>query len=258
MDVDLDGSTAIVTGASRGIGRTIALTFADAGANVVAAARTRADIEAVADEISDAGGDALAVPTDLTDVDDLDALLEGTVEAFGTPDILVNNAGANIANPTLERPVEDVDTMVDVNVKGTFLLSQRFGRIFRNSSLTSGRIVNIASVHGQLGLPSKAVYSGTKSGIYGLTRGLAAELGPDGITVNSVSPGLTRVERVRKVIEERGDERFDFDRIPLGRPGDPEDVAQVCLFLTSEAAGYVTGEDVRVDGGTAFTAGLYR
>ena len=257
--LDLGGQTAIVTGAGRGIGEEIATTFARAGANVVAAARTESELEALVEDIeSEYEADALAVPTDLREADDVANLVAETVSTFGTPSILVNNAGANISGPPLEHPEENIDTMLEVNLRGTFELCQLFGKEFRSSDLDSGRIINISSVVADLGVPAMTLYGGTKVGLRGITRGLAAELSPDGVTVNSVSPGLTLVDRTEDVIDEYGDQLFDFDRIPAGRVGDPEDIANACLFLASDLAGYITGEDLMVDGGVRFTAGLYR
>jgi NAD(P)-dependent dehydrogenase (short-subunit alcohol dehydrogenase family) len=119
-------------------------------------------------------------------------------------------------------------------------------------------VINISSIAAELGVPAMTLYAGTKSGARGITRGFAAALAPDGVTVNSVSPGLTRVGRTEGVIDEHGDQLFDFDRIPLGRIGEPRDTADVCVFLASDLAGYVTGVDILVDGGVAFTAGLYK
>lgn len=259
MDVTLPGETAIVTGAGRGIGAVIADQFAEAGANVVAAARTESEIEATARRCREAHGvDAVAVPTDLKRVDDVDALMDEAIAAFGSPGILVNNAAENLTNLPLEQPLEEVDIMLETNVRGLFVLTQRFARAFRDADHDSGRIVNVASVAGQLGVPAMTLYGGTKAGVYGITRGFAAALAPEGITVNSVTPGLVGIERIQRLIEEKGDEIYDLDRIPLGRLGEPEDIANACLFLASEQAGYVTGEDIRIDGGVAFTAGLYK
>ena len=258
MAVDLSGRTAIVTGAGRGIGKEIALTLAEAGADVVAAARTESELVRTVDEVRELGRRGLAVPTDLTLASDVRNLVETAVDEFGAPQILINNAGVNPTAFPLDQPVEDIDLLLEVNMRGTILLTQEFWRAFRESSNESGRIVNIASVAGQLGIPAMTVYGGTKSGISGITRGFAVSCASDGITVNSVTPGLIGVDRIEGLIEEKGDELYDLDRIPLERIGQPEDVADACLFLSSDLAGYVTGEDLRVDGGVCVTAGLYK
>jgi len=259
VELDLSEETAIITGGGRGIGEEIVYRFAEAGADVVVAARTKSEISDVAERASDTyDTDAVAVPTDLSSQDGIAALIDATVDEFGTPSILVNNAGANIAGPPMEMTAEEVDTMFDVNARGLFLASQEFARAFRESPLESGRIINISSLIADLGVPAMTVYGGTKTAVRGLTKGMAAELAPDGITVNSVSPGLIRIDRTEQVMEQHGDELFEFDRIPLGRVGEPEDTANACLFLASDLADYVTGEDLTVDGGVTITAGLYK
>lgn len=259
IEIDLSGETAIVTGAGRGIGADVVRRFAEAGADVVAAARSTDEIEAIVEEVEGAHGvTGLAVPTDLTDADDVDALVDESVDTLGTPSILVNNAGANLVGDPMEHTVEEVDTMLDVNVRGLFLLTQRWAAAYRSAGLDSGRVVNVSSVVAELGVPVMTLYAGTKSGVRGITRGFAAELAPDGVTVNSVSPGLTRVGRTADLIDSPENEVLDLERIPAGRVGTPEDAANVCLFLASDLASYVTGVDVLADGGVAFTAGLYK
>ncbi|MGM0590444.1 MAG: SDR family NAD(P)-dependent oxidoreductase [Halobacteriota archaeon] len=259
MEIDLSGETAIVTGAGRGIGAVIADAFAEAGADVVTVARTDSEISEVAGRLeSEHGVRSLAIPTDLEKVADIEDLFTTTLDELGTPSVLVNNAGANIAKPPMEMTPEEVDTMLDVNLRGLFIASQLFGSLFRDSSLESGSIINVSSIAAEVGVPAMTMYGGTKAGVRGITRGFAAELSPDGITVNSISPGLTRVERTENVMDEFGDDLFDFDRIPARRVGEPEDMAGAAVFLASEYASYITGTDILVDGGVGFTAGLYR
>lgn len=259
ISIDLSGQTAIVTGAGRGIGAEIVDRFAEAGANVVAAARSVDEIEAVAAAAGrDHGVEAIAVETDLREVHDVDRLVERSVEAFGAPEVLVNNAGANLPTPPVETPVEDVDTMLDVNLRGTFLLTQRWARAYREAGLDRGRVVNIASGTGNIGVSRMTLYGGTNAGIVGITRGWAAALAPDGVTVNAVTPGLVRIERIENLLAEQGEEIYDLDRVPLGRLAEPEEIADACLFYASDLARYVTGTELYVDGGITFTAGLYR
>lgn len=256
MHLDLSDRTAVVTGAGRGIGEEIALAFARSGADVVAAARTRSEIAETAERARDHGVEALAVPTDLAQVSDIDALMDRTVERFGIPDVLVNDAAAHVAGDPLERSVEDLDTMVAVNFRALFLLSQRFAGERVAAGVEGGRILNVSSIVGNIGVRGMPVYSGTKAGVYGLTRGLAAELSQYGITVNSVSPGLTRVERIERLLDDKG-ELYNVEGIPLDRLGETEDVAAACVFLASDRASYVTGVDLPVDGGVRMTAALY-
>jgi NAD(P)-dependent dehydrogenase (short-subunit alcohol dehydrogenase family) len=257
MMIDHTDETVIVTGAGRGIGREISYRFADAGADVVAAARTESEIESTVEGVRERGGEGLAVPTDLRDPDDIDSLVAAAVDRFGTPDVLVNNAAVHVAGDPLSRSTTDVDAMFDVNLRAVFLLSQRFANAVIEGDAGGGSIVTVSSIVGHLSVPAMTVYCGTKAGVYGITRGLAGELGPHGITVNSVSPGLTRVERIERLLDERS-ELYDVESIPLGRLGRPDDIADACLFLTSDLASYVTAVDLPVDGGAVRTATLYR
>lgn len=257
MGYDYSGQTAIVTGAGRGIGRELAYQFADAGANVVAAARTSNEIEQTVEEVEARGASGLAVPTDLVDLHDVDRLVAAASDEFGAPTVLVNNAGAHLAGGPLARTEAELDTMVGVNFKGLFFLSQRFANELIDAGAPGGRIVNVSSIVGHLTVPAMIVYAGTKAGVYGLTRGLAGELAQYDITVNSVSPGLTRVERIERLLEEKG-ELYNPDTIPMGRLATPEDIADAVLFLASDRASYITGVDLPVDGGAVITAALYR
>jgi NAD(P)-dependent dehydrogenase (short-subunit alcohol dehydrogenase family) len=252
MGIELSGETAIVTGAGRGIGRAIARMFADAGADVVAAARTEREIEAVAAEAAEAGVESLAVPTDLRRDADIDALVETTIERLGPPTVLVNNAGVNLPNRPADQTLEELETTIAVNFRAVFRLSVEVAEAVRAADVDRGRIISISSLSGPRGNPTLTVYGGTKTGLYGLTRGLAAEYATDGITANTVTPVTTVVERVERRLERN--DVHDLDRIPMGRPGRPEDVAGVCLCLASEHFGFVTGEDIRVDGGTGIAA----
>lgn len=259
MEVTLSGRTAIVTGAGRGIGREIARTLGGAGADVVAVARTASEIESVAAAIEDEHGvESIAVPADLREVEDIERVVTEAVERLQTPDVLVNNAGANINSPAVDQPLEEVDVIGDTNLRGPYVLAQRFARAYRDADLDSGSIVNVASIAAEIAIHGMTYYGGTKAGIKGITRGLAGELAGDGIRVNSVTPGTIEVQRIRTLVEEHGDEVYDMDRLPLGRLGEPEEVAELCLFLASDRAAYITGEDVRIDGGVGVTAGLYK
>lgn len=258
IELDLTDRTAVITGAGRGIGAVIATRFATAGANIVAAARTDSELAETIEHVKERDVEGLVVPTDLRNHDEIETLFDRTVEEFGTPEILINNAAANLPALPLEQTLEEVDEMLETNLRAVFLCSQAYARRFREAPAESGRIINISSVSAQVGIPAMTLYGGTNAGIYGVTRGFAADLANNGVTVNSVTPGLVRVERIERLIEDQGSEIYDFDRLPLGDLADPEDVANACLYLASDLAGYVTGEDLRVDGGVEFTAGLYK
>jgi len=258
IDIDLSGQTAIVTGAGRGIGETIATTFARAGADVVAAARTESEIVDTVERIEAHSVDGMAVPTDLRSVDDIDALIDRVVEEWGTPETLVNNAAQNLTSPPLEQSLDEIDEMLDVNVRGLFLLSQRFGQEFRESDLDHGRVINISSLTSKLGVSQMTLYSGTNASVNTITRGLAAELAEDGVTVNAVIPGLIEIDRIADLIERKGDKIYDLDRVPLGRLGEAHHIADACVFFASDLSEYITGEELIVDGGVNITAGLYK
>lgn len=258
LSVDLTGQTAVITGASQGIGEEMAYRMAESGANVVAAARNEANLEDTVETVeAEYGVEGLVVRTDLGEESDIDNLMERTVETFGAPEILVNNGGVYPGGPILEQPTEDIDLLLDVNVRGAILLTQRWGRAYRDSDLDSGRVINVASVFAHVVAPQMLVYASTKHDIVGVTRGFAAEFARDGVTVNSISPGL--INSGYQPIEELQEREYiyDLDRIPAGRVGEPEDVANMALYLASEAAEYVTGEDLLIDGGVTFTAGMY-
>lgn len=258
VNINLSGQTAIVTGAGRGIGEKISTRFAEAGADIVAAARTTSEIEDTVEQIEEYGVNGMAVTTDLRNPGDIDDLMDTVLEEWGTPDILVNNAALNLTSPPLEQPLEEIDKMLDVNMRGLFLLSQRFGQAFRESDKDDGRIINISSLTSKLGVSQMTLYSGTNAGVNTITRGLAAELADDGVNVNAVIPGLIEIDRIADLIERKGDEIYAIDRVPLGQLGEPRHIADGCLFFASDLSSYITGEELKIDGGVAITAGLYK
>lgn len=257
MSFDLSHRTALVTGAGKGIGRAVAEAFGEAGATVVAVARTESDVVATAESVGRAGGRGVAVTADVSDPGDVDACYDEVVSEVGPPDVLVNNAGRFLAAPPLEQSLDDVDAMLDLNVRGLFYLTQRFGRAYRAADHESGRVVNVASNVATVAVPQWTLYGATKAAVLAMTRGFALELAGDGVTVNAVSPGTTRTPAVEAVIESVGDDLYDFERHPT-RIAEPEDVAEVCLFLASDGAEHVTGEEVVADGGVSITSGFYR
>lgn len=261
MELDLSGRTAIVTGSGRGIGETIAQLFAEAGANIVAAARTEAEIVDTVEHVESLGVEGRAVPIDLRDPNAADALIEASVETFGCPEILVNNAALNLTNPPDKQTLEEVDAMMDVNLRAVFLLTERWAEAFRDSGADQGRVINIASNSALFGIPAMTFYGATNAGVQALTRGFASYLATDGVTVNSVTPGLTKVERIDDLLErqERGEiERIhQLDEHPLGRAAEPEEVAYACLVLADDHASYITGTDILVDGGLELARPMY-
>jgi 3-oxoacyl-[acyl-carrier protein] reductase len=249
LSLSLAGKTAIVTGAGRGgrgIGRGIALALAEAGADVLITARTNvADAEAVAEAVRALGRKGVAATCDVSDAASVEALFETAKAELGRIDILVNNAGITRDTLLLRMSEGDWDAVIDANLKGTFLCTRAASKIMLKQR--SGRIVNITSVMGQVGNPGQANYSASKAGIIGFTRTVARELGSRGITVNAVAPGFIESQMTDAISEEA--RTGVLSKVPLGRLGTPEDVGAAVAFLASDAAGYITGQVLTVDGG---------
>jgi len=243
---DLSGQVAIVTGAARGLGRALAVGLAAAGAKVALA--DVLDLSHILAQIEDAGGEAIAVPTDVRDRAQVTRLVAETMERFGTVDILVNNAGINLIRPTLETSEEDWDLVLDVNLKGVFLCCQAAGRVMLEKG--AGAIVNVGSINSEFVFPNSAAYNVSKAGVLLLTKTLAYEWGPHGVRVNAVCPGFMDTPMLAEI--QRGREGLAEARrelIPLRRFAAPEDLVGAVIFLASPAASYITGHALYVDGG---------
>lgn len=245
----LTGRVAIVTGAGRGIGKAIALGLADAGADVVVAARTASDIEATAGEITAKGRKALAVPTDVRQSDQVDNLVDKAVAQFGTIDILVNNAGGYFVASTTELSEGGWDAIIRENLKSVFLCSKAAAKVMMGQK--KGNIINVASVVGFRAYSSNAAYATAKAGIINFTKTLAVDLAPYNIRVNAIAPGFIATPGSLQLLEVDKGLKAMVDRIPLGRLGQPEEVAQGIVYLASDASSYVTGQTLIVDGGVA-------
>jgi len=245
----LDKRIAIVTGARRGIGRAIALALAKEGANVVVSDVSQADCEKVVAEIEGHGGRGLALKCDVTSNAEIKDMVKRTVTEFGKVDILVNNAGIISFKPFLELTEEDWDKTLNVNLKGQFLCAQAVAKEMAKNKW--GRIINIASISsGGCGIafPLIAHYTASKGGVMALTEALAMELTPLGINVNAICPGATDTDMVTgiKESEQLGQVLL---RIPKGRLGQPEDIANLAVFLASEESDYISGAAIVIDGG---------
>lgn len=248
---DLSGKVAIVTGGGKGIGKAIGLGLAEAGAKVMIAARTQAEIEAAAGEIRARGGEAAWRVTDVSLGDQAEALVEATVETFGRLDLLINNAARSFLRPLMELREDGFDKIFDTNVKGTFLLSRAAARIMKEQG--GGRIVNITTVGAVRGGVMMGVYHASKAAVKMLTMCMAAEWAPYNISVNAVGPGLTRTHFSQPIWSNPEVERQIVMRIPKGRLAEPQDIVGAVLFLCSESAGFITGQSLYVDGGTLAT-----
>jgi 3-oxoacyl-[acyl-carrier protein] reductase len=240
----LAGQVAIVTGASRGIGRAIAMALAKEGAKVtVNYASSASAAESLVQEILDFGGEAIALAGDVSQVEQVDAIVKATMDKWGRFDILVNNAGITKDTLLLRMKLEDWQAVIDLNLTGVFLCTRAAAKIMLKQK--SGRIVNIASVAGQMGNPGQANYSAAKAGVIGFTKTIAKELGSRGITVNAVAPGFIATDMTANINAEP-----ILAHIPLGRYGTADEVAGMVRFLAADpAAAYITGQVFNVDGG---------
>ncbi len=248
----LTGKVAIVTGGGRGIGRAIALGFAQAGADVVAAARTTAEIEDTVARIRDEGRKALAIPTDVRNVDQVANLLDKTLDLFSRVDILVNNAGGTFYVPVLNMSANAWEAQVRENLNSVFICSRIIGEVMVKQK--AGNIINMSSIAGLGPYPSFAAYAAAKAGIISLTRTLAVEWAPYNIRVNAIAPGIIPTQGSDRWAQERpGRREAQLKKIPLGRLGKPEDIMGVAIFLASDASAYVTGETIVVNGGLTST-----
>jgi NAD(P)-dependent dehydrogenase (short-subunit alcohol dehydrogenase family) len=252
-EFSLEGKVAVVIGASRGIGRAIALRFAQAGAKVVVSSRKLEGVQAVADEIEAAGGIALALQAHVGRSDDVAALVTQTVETFGRVDVAVNNAATNPHfGPLLTADEGQVDKTLDVNFKGVFRGCKAVAPLMEKQG--GGKIINIASVAGLRPGPGMGIYSISKAGVIMLTQVLAMELGPANIQVNAIAPGVIKTRFSQVLWQTPEISEPALRSLPAGRFGEPEEVASLALYLASPASDYVTGAVFVMDGGQSVVA----
>ncbi|MEA5496946.1 3-oxoacyl-[acyl-carrier-protein] reductase [Limnoraphis robusta] len=241
----LKEQVAIITGASRGIGRAIAIALASEGANIVVNyASSSGAADELVSEITQAGGNAIALQADVSQADQVDTLISSVMEKWGRIDILVNNAGITRDTLLLRMKPEEWQAVIDLNLTGVFLCTRAVSKIMLKQR--SGRIINIASVAGQMGNPGQANYSAAKAGVIGFTKTVAKELASRGLTVNAVAPGFIETDMTKDLKNTEDILKF----IPLGRYGQPQEVAGMVRFLAADpAAAYITGQVFNVDGG---------
>jgi 3-oxoacyl-[acyl-carrier protein] reductase len=241
--VAFEGQVALVTGASRGIGRAIAAALAARGVKVIGTATTETGAQAITEALSAQGGKGMAL--DVNDAPAVDAAIDGIVKAHGALHILVNNAGITRDTLAMRMKDEDWDAVLDTNLKAVFRASRAVMRTMMKQRY--GRIVSITSVVGASGNPGQANYAAAKAGVAGMTRALARELGSRGITVNCVAPGFIATDMTDSLPEAQ--KTALLGQIPLGRLGAPEEIADAVAFLASPQAGYITGTELHVNGG---------
>lgn len=243
----LTGKTALITGASRGLGKAIALALAQAGARVVLTARDEALLEQTAEEARGMGAQTLVHAADVTDEKAIGELNKVVTGRFGRVEILVNNAGMNIRKPATEFSLGEWRQVLDTNLTSAFLMCREFVPIMRGQGY--GRILNLTSIMSHIALPGRTAYCASKAGLLGFTRALALELAPEKITVNGISPGPFATEINTPVLQNPELNQQFVSRIPLGRWGEVSEVGKLALYLCSEDAGFITGTDFLIDGG---------
>jgi NAD(P)-dependent dehydrogenase (short-subunit alcohol dehydrogenase family) len=243
----LAGKTALITGASKGLGKAIALALAEAGARVVLASRNLELLNETAAAVRKLGGEADVFPTDVADEAQVRRLETAVAEKVGKVQILVNNAGMNIRKPITDFTFAEWRQVMNTNVDGVFLMCRSFVPQMRGQGY--GRILNLTSIMSHVGLPGRTAYAASKSALLGFTRALALELAPEKITVNGLSPGPVATEMNIPLIQNPELNQQFISRIPLGRWGKVEEVGPLAVYLCSEDAGFITGTDILIDGG---------